>query len=48
MKADRIARSRRQTARRHHSEVLDCPVELLSTRTGEGIGRVWAQISSLL
>ena len=47
-KADRIARSRRQTARQHHSDALDCPVELLSTRTGEGIGKVWGKLSRLL
>ena len=47
-KADRIARSRRQTARQRHSDSLGCPVELLSTRTGEGIGKVWAEIAQLL
>ncbi len=47
-KSDRIARSRREAARRRHCAALDGPVLLLSTRTGEGIGKVWAEISELL
>ncbi len=47
-KADRIARSRREGARQRHRDALECPVLLLSTRTGEGIGKVWAEISRLL
>ena len=47
-KSDRIARSRREAARLRHCAALEGPVMLLSTRTGEGIGRVWAEISQLL
>ena len=47
-KADRITRSRRQTAHLRHIDALDCPVELLSTRTGEGIGKAWREILRLL
>ena len=47
-KADRIARSRQEAARRRHSDALQCPVVLLSTRTGEGIGKVFAKILGVL
>ena len=47
-KSDRITRSRREAARLRHCAALDGPVLLLSTRTGEGIGKVWAEISELL
>lgn len=47
-KVDCVVRSRRDEARRRHSAALDCPVVLLSTRTGEGVGKVWAAIADLL
>ena len=49
-KADRISRAARDRGARAHVQALNPsrPLLTVSTRTGDGIGKVWAQLSGLL
>lgn len=47
-KADRLSRSARSRARGDHEAVLGCPVQVVSSRTGDGIAPLWSALAPLV